>query len=263
MFDSSATDLVPNDSNDSTDVFVRDRSAGTTQLVGVDNSGNQGSSYSFAPAVSANGRYVAFTSGSPLVAADVNGAADVYVRDLVGHTTTQVSVVSGGGQLSGIDGSGEPDISADGRFVTFESAAPELVSPIGGASGYRGVFVRDMVAETTTRLDVSPTGAENNQGNPIYRTTSKGAISPNGRFVVFTSTGTNLVAGGVPDMCTQQIRNPAPPHRSSRSPARASTCTSEIAILNGTGTSYDGTNAVTTLANVAAAGHPPPTTVPA
>ena len=235
VFDGYATDLVSSDANNTLDVFVRDRGAGTTQLADVDTSGHQGSSYSYDPAVSGDGRYVAFTSASALVPDDSNGATDIYVRDLLNQTTTRVSLANDGSQLGGY-GSTSPDISADGRFVIFKSAAPELVNPIDGIAGYEGVFVRDTVLETTTRLDVGPTGDANNQGNG-YRSTINGGISPNGRFVVFNSTGSNLVAGGTADLCNSSTSSCLNVFVRDRDPDQ-----------NGV---YDENNAVTSLASVA------------
>ncbi|MGZ4618639.1 MAG: TolB family protein, partial [Frankiaceae bacterium] len=91
VFTSDAANLVPGDTNDTPDVFVRDRRAGTTTRVSVSNTGAQGNGYSYnAPAVSADGRYVAFVSDAAnLVPGDTNGASDVFVRDRRAGTTTR------------------------------------------------------------------------------------------------------------------------------------------------------------------------------
>ena len=82
-FDSEATNLVPGDTNDASDVFVRDRQTGTTRRVSVSSGGAQGNGASFDPAISADGRFVAFNSDATnLVPGDTNGAADVFVRTL-------------------------------------------------------------------------------------------------------------------------------------------------------------------------------------
>ncbi len=101
-------------------------SPGTTTLVSVDSAGNQANGGSYEPAFSADGRYVAFTSrASNLVPGDTNGDYDVFVRDRQTDQTTRVSVDSAGNEAS--PGSESPAISADGRYVAFESEASNLV----------------------------------------------------------------------------------------------------------------------------------------
>ena len=112
-------------------MFVRDRSKGTTSRVSVSSAGVQGNSISgylgSLKAISANGRFVAFASdASNLVANDTNGALDVLVRDRWTGTTRRVSVNSAGVQANG--GSTSGGISADGRFVVFQSYASNLVA---------------------------------------------------------------------------------------------------------------------------------------
>jgi hypothetical protein len=137
---SYASNLVAGDTNGSSDVFVRDLQLQTTERVSVDSGGTQGNGYSHLPSISADGRFVAYESNAPnLVAGDTNGAGDVFVRDRQGGTTERVSVDSGGGQGDGA--SNRPDISADGRFVAFESEATNLVA--GDTNGWIDCFVRD------------------------------------------------------------------------------------------------------------------------
>jgi Tol biopolymer transport system component len=128
VFDSAATNLVKGDTNRERDVFIRDRSSGTTRRVSVGAGGSQARGYSGDPTISANGRYVAFESAAPnLVRGDTNGEWDVFVRDLVAKSTKRVSVSSGGDQArngASLDGF----ISGDGRYVVFESGATNLVS---------------------------------------------------------------------------------------------------------------------------------------
>src|SRR5437867_10879878 len=115
-----------------------DRQTGTTERVSVDSAGNQGNGDSTDVALSADGRFVAFTSAAPdLVAGDTNGAADVFVHDRQTGTTERVSVDSGGSQANG--DSTDVALSADGRFVAFTSAAPDLVA--GEAAGSADVLV--------------------------------------------------------------------------------------------------------------------------
>jgi len=121
-FDSAATNLVAGDTNDTHDVFVRDRQTGRTMRVSVASDGAQGNGHSFSPSISADGRYVAFYSyADNLVAGDTNSCYDVFVRDRQTGRTTRVSVASNGKQGNG--SSDYPSISADGRYVPFESDA--------------------------------------------------------------------------------------------------------------------------------------------
>src|SRR5207249_3430991 len=96
-FDSAATDLVAGDTNGASDVFVHDRQTGMTERVSVASDGTQGNNASSCPALSADGRFVAFDSDATnLVAGDTNGATDVFVHDRQTGTTERVSVPSGG-----------------------------------------------------------------------------------------------------------------------------------------------------------------------
>jgi Tol biopolymer transport system component len=192
VFTSSASDLVAGDTNGATDVFVRDLSTGTTQLVSVGNSGAQGDAGSFNPSISADGRYVAFASSADnLVSGDANGVTDVFVRDLVNHTTTLVSVDYGQGPtpVQGNGASFDPSISADGTKVAFASNASNLSSiphPPGG-SGISNVYVSDLTHQTIHLLSTDWTGvlaANQDSFNPV--------ISADGNAVAFVSLATDI-----------------------------------------------------------------------
>ena len=185
-FDSLASNLVPGDTNDHSDVFVRDRRSGTTQLVSVATDGTQANSDSFDPAISADGRYVAFGSdASNLVPGDTNGTDEVFVRDRRSGTTQLVSVATGGTQANGR--SFIPAISADGRYVVFGSDASNLVP--GDTNGTDEVFVRDLRSGTTQRVSVATGGTQANSDS------FSPAISADGRYVAFDSDASNLVPG--------------------------------------------------------------------
>jgi hypothetical protein len=188
-FCSAATNLVTGDTNGAFDVFVRDLQNGTTERVNVDSTGAQTITFiSHFPAISADGRYVAFQSASTnLVAGDTNANWDVFVRDRVGGTTERVSVSSAGAQAIGTSGDHGVSMSADGRYVAFVSGANNLVA--GDTNGSWDTFVRDRQLGLTTRVSVDSTGV---QGNG---TTDYAAISATGRYVAFASAATNLVAG--------------------------------------------------------------------
>ena len=160
--------------------------AGVTTRLSVATGGGQADGRSFVPAVSSDGRYVAFYSDATnLVTGDANNARDVFVRDLQSGETTRVSVASAGTEANG--DSFEPAISADGRFVTFSSAATNLVS--ADSNDANDVFVRDRQTSTTSRVSVGLSGAEANGGSDAP------SISADGRYVAFISGATNLVDG--------------------------------------------------------------------
>jgi len=184
-FTSAATNLVAGDANGRFDVFVRDRQAGTLEMVSLAADGTQGTSDSIAPAISADGRYVAFASAAPFVPEDTNGSFDVYVRDRVAGATARASVASDGTQSNGL--SLAPRISADGTAVVFHSFASNLVT--NDTNNVADVFAHDRATGTTTRVSVSSTGAQSTRQ-------SVGAqVSGDGRFVAFDSDATNLVPG--------------------------------------------------------------------
>jgi Tol biopolymer transport system component len=188
-FSSDASNLVPNDTNEVPDVFVRERRAGTTRRVSVSSTGVQANGLGgFAPSLSGNGRFVAFSSdASNLVPGDTNGMSDVFVRDRWSGTTTRVSVGADGGQANG-GASLDPVFSADGRFVAFASDASNLVP--GDTNGSLDVFVRERRAGTTRRVSVSSTGVQANGLGGFAP-----SLSGNGRFVAFVSDASNLVPG--------------------------------------------------------------------
>jgi len=129
-FASSASNLVPNDTNAAIDVFVHDVQAGTTSRMSVDAQGNEGSGQSLYPDISADGRLVAFPSAAPnLVPGDNNGAFDIFVHDLVLGTNERVSISSDGAQ-GNASSSDIPSFSPDGRYVAFASHASNLCPAI-------------------------------------------------------------------------------------------------------------------------------------
>ena len=145
VFTSLSDDLVPNDSNGNRDVFVYDTQAGTNTLVSVGMDGNSAAGLSSSPVMSANGRFVLFTStATNLVANNTNGAADIYLRDLDMGTTTLVNVDSNG-SLLGTNGASAPVISQDGRYVAF-------LCKTNSSQSYPGTYWRDVVAGRTIRL---------------------------------------------------------------------------------------------------------------
>lgn len=199
-FHSHATNLVAGDTNGVQDVFVKDLQTGSVSRVSTSSSGAEANGAgSYYGTMSADGRYVAFQSfASNLVAGDTNGVADIFVKDTLLGTTTRVSVSSSGAEgNAAADG---PSISSDGRYVTWESAATNLVA--GDSNGRVDIFVRDLLLGTTTRLSTDSSG---NQGN---NDSTASQISADGKFVMYQSTATNLVSGdtnGVTDLFVKEL----------------------------------------------------------
>lgn len=182
-FESGANNLsAPN--NFLFDVFVRDTLAGTTTQVSLNNVGNGGVLSSVQPAISGDGRYVAFASQQPFVAGDNNTSHDVFLRDTQTATTSRISVDSAeiGANLGGLN----PSVSSDAHFVAFDSLSDNLVT--GDENVTWDTFVRDTQLGLTTRISVSSAGIEGNN------TSKKASISSNGQYVAYASRASNLVA---------------------------------------------------------------------
>src|SRR5690349_11970269 len=184
-FNSGATKLVSGDTNGFTDIFVRDRQAGTTTRVSVGPNGAQANDISDSRlAISSDGRFVAFHSDATnLVPGDTNAVSDVFVHDRQTGVTERVSLDSN--EVQGNNSAFNPSISADGRFVAFDSGATNLVP--GDTNAQTDVFVRDRGTGVTTRVTVNSTGVEADRGG------REGAISGDGRYVAFSSLATNLM----------------------------------------------------------------------
>jgi Tol biopolymer transport system component len=187
-FSSQASNLVAGDTNAAFDVFLRDRRGDTTERVSVGPLGEQGNNNSglqSKSAISADGRFVAFSSAASNFAgtADTNGNEDVFVRDRLLGTTELISV--------GLDGmadeGSEPSISADGRYVSFTSFGDNLVP--GDDNFASDIFVRDRLLGTTERVSVKSDGSEVSQGS------FSSQISGDGRVVAFDSFSDDLVPG--------------------------------------------------------------------
>ena len=189
VFISASTTLVPNDTNNEADVFVRDLAAGTTERVSISSAGTQGDSPSstgvFDPVLSTGGRYVAFAAVmNTLVTDDFNNTTDVFVRDRVAGTTVRASVSTAG--FEGDAPSTSPSISGDGSIVAF--AAPASSDLVPGDGTCDGIYVRDLGLGATTCLPLRPPG-----GFPSSNAHSP-SISRDGRYVGFISSAA-YVAG--------------------------------------------------------------------
>ncbi len=183
-FSSEAPNVVPGDSNGVTDVFVRDLLLGYTERVSVDSTGLEGNGDSLSPSISADGQYVAFTSAADnLVSNDTNPLEDVFVHDRATGITELISVdtTAGGADNESYTSS----ISADGRYVAFDSDASDLVPD--DTNGLRDVFVRDCLGHSTVLASADAFGLP---GNGL---SGSGVISGDGRIVAFASEASDLV----------------------------------------------------------------------
>ncbi len=226
-FASDASNLAPEDQEGNEDVFLRDRLAGTTELVSalpgdagyrspsISSDGRfvafEGARYmntsvwlrdrlsptpeavagsSGRPSVSGDGRFVAFYSAaSDLVPGDTNKTYDVFVRDRLLAITERVSIGNSGEQADSASTGGR--ITPDGRFVVFVSLASNLV--LGDTNKVWDTFVRDRLLGITERASISTTGEQGN--GPSVQAFDPPSITPDGRFVAFASEATNLVSG--------------------------------------------------------------------
>jgi Tol biopolymer transport system component len=209
VFFSTSPELLAVDRNGGAgDVFVRDRAFGSTELVSAAADGTQGFTGSGGPglqAVSADGRFVSFASRAQNLAPGANGFSQVLVRDRLSGSITLASTDDAG--VPGLDDSTASALSADGRFVAFTSAAPNLVPD--DTNGAINVFVRDLTTGRTARVDVPVAAGQ----TPTGSSARSPAISPDGAFVAFVSTAANLTdpAAGVGVPAVFVVVNPLAP----------------------------------------------------
>jgi Tol biopolymer transport system component len=203
-FVSTATNLVPGDTNRAGDVFVHDPRTQTTRRVSVGPGSRQAAGASAAPAISADGRHVAFASSAAnLVAGDRNRVADVFVHDLATGRTERVSVSSAEREQNAAvvaPFTSVPSISRDGRRVAFDSDATNLVPR--DRNDDTDVFVRDRARGSTVRASLDSQGGEADNDSYAPR------LAPGGRFVVFASFAENLAPGDAPreDVFVRDLR---------------------------------------------------------
>lgn len=194
VFSSTASNLVAEDTNGVPDIFLHDRQTGETTRVSVDSSGIESNGTSLSPTMSANGRYVAFTSdASNLVPNDLNLLRDIFVYDRATSTTTRVSVATSGLEGNGPSGAfSPPSVSANGQLLVFESQATNLVP--SGTTSPVNIYLHDLTTQTTTLISQSSSGTEAN-GFDL-----KPSLSGDGRFIAYASTSTNMVPGATDDL---------------------------------------------------------------
>ena len=198
-FVSEATNLVANDTNGVSDIFLRDRTVNKTSIISTGVGGAQANGASTMPTISADGMLVSFVStASNLVAGDTNGKRDIFVYDRSSKTMERISETA-----TGVGGNGDswaPVMTRDGRFVAFFSAASNLVGD--DSNGKNDVFVYDRQTGAIERVSLGLAGAETNGdsgGQPVSGPLPGNAwglaISDDGRYVSFISEASNLVSG--------------------------------------------------------------------
>ncbi|MBI2900180.1 MAG: PD40 domain-containing protein, partial [Planctomycetes bacterium] len=188
VFASLATDLVVGDTNGFRDIFVRDRTLGTTVRASVNTDGSQADNDCMGPAISGDGSTVAFHSlALTLVTPNDTGIGgeDVFVHDLASATTTKITANTAGGESNGQ--AYYPSLSYDGRYVAFESSGTDL-GPADGNSG-ADIYVYD---RWTTTMEIVSVSSDEVQANDYSMWAQ---ISADGRYVAFWSQASNLVAG--------------------------------------------------------------------
>jgi hypothetical protein len=185
VFHSYATSLLANDSNGGIlDVFVRDIENSETSVLSIDSDGDQTFGNSFSPAISGDGRWIAFQSDSfGLVSGISNENVDIFLHDRLSGVTTRVSVSSSGTQSNG--DSKNVSISDNGKYIVFESAATNLVD--SDTNNADDIFLHDTQTNETIML------SKNLAGMPANGDSSNPKISGDGRSVAFTSFASDIV----------------------------------------------------------------------
>lgn len=191
VFESGATNLVSNDGNHRADIFRKNLTTGEIVLVSRSSQGTQGNFESMRPKVSPDGNIVVFeTYATNLVdGLTLNGKRQVLVKNIKDNTVTLVSAIKDaqGNLVQGNGDSRDPYISADGRYIIFDSVANNLVT--GDNNNQRDVFRKDLVTGKVERLNVAADGTASN-GISLQQ-----VVSPSGQTVLFTSAAKNLVPG--------------------------------------------------------------------
>jgi CSLREA domain-containing protein len=188
-FVSEATNLVAGDTNNRDDVFLYDRTTCTLSLISVAASGTiSGSGDSVTPAISPDGRYVVFTSASNnLLPGTTSGAWSIYLRDTLTNTTSLISKAPDGAAPNGQ--SHHPTISSSGRYIAYQSQATNIAGTGTLSSGFYNILLYDTHTNQTVRISKIP------DGTLPFGDSTFPKISANERYVTYTATGSNIIAG--------------------------------------------------------------------
>lgn len=190
LFESNATNLVPNDFNQETDIFIYNRDDKSVELISIATDGSAANGSSSLGTLSDNAQYLTFSSSaSNLVPNDNNNQRDIFIYDRLNKTTNLVSVANDGTQSNELSFFSAVDNT--GRYVVFESAADNLV-PVD-TNNINDIFLRDRVNQTITRINVAQDGTQADGSVHLN------GMSDNGQYIVFSSTASNLVSGDTND----------------------------------------------------------------
>ncbi|MFK5894082.1 MAG: hypothetical protein QM504_12745 [Pseudomonadota bacterium] len=190
LFRSDANNLINNDTNNSTDIFLHDTSNGETKRVSIATGGGEANGPSLSPSMSSDARYIAFKSDATnLVAGDNNNKVDIFVHDTVKGETRRVSADSNGADANGY--STGPIISEDGLYIVFNSEASNLIN--NDTNNFLDTFVYNRTSNTTTRISVKSNGDQASADNNSYDYPTRPSISNNGQYISYTSSLIDLV----------------------------------------------------------------------
>lgn len=196
LFESRASNLVANDTNNTADLFIKDLITGQVSRVNTSAIGEQATGEKtgniFAATFSADGNKVVFASAATnLVAGDTNKVTDVFVKDLITGVINRVNITGNGTQANGNTLTDDIHFSADGTKVIFTSAANNLVA--GDTNKFNDIFIKDLVSGVISRVSVSSTGAQGDYGS------SNASFSSDGTKIVFESDASNFFSGDIND----------------------------------------------------------------
>lgn len=190
-FESIAQNIVSEDNNEASDIFVRDRDTEEVKRVSITSDNRQATGGSYNPSISADGNYIAFESDAALVSEDTNNTTDIYVRNVQEGTTEIVSVDADNSIVDSNDNSSEPSISADGRYIVFKSEAKLVPRDTDNSSN---IYVRDLELGTIQLVDLATDGSQASTNNYSGYRSDRPFINGDGRYIGFASNADNLVA---------------------------------------------------------------------
>ena len=191
-FESYSSNLVPNDKNGFRDIFVWHAATNKIETVSVGEGGTEANAESIEPSVSGDGNFIAFTSMASNISVTAKGISNnnVFLRDMKNKTTVMISIdpfAKKGG------GGSKPSISYDGSRIAFYSSVATLVA--NDKNGIWDIFLWDKNEPLLKRVSLTADGKERNQGSESANRIVAPAISGNGRYIAFSTTADNMVAG--------------------------------------------------------------------